>query len=286
VWVVADHALAYVYVAGARNVAKGTLGNVVGGPVMFAAERACVRLTVPTDTPGFAEAVVVSDDCALYLDVVLPAHHTNVCVATEDKACGTIMQLPLRDRGEVRVATFDAAAGTYATRAVPALTRRGRALATALALDDRLPLYLTRSGDLARSQRHISSTAFTTVAAAVVFVAGAGQQAWIQNVRVSVGDAGEYTGVRTLSAPVVHAVTVVVNCSTDNCIGCLPNVRSGGLPSAELLTLQSKCMAAQQCAVARCVGTTVNMRKPLCNIGKVLTVPLLAFAPAPARLRR
>ena len=306
-WVVAERALAYVYAAGARNVASGTLGDIPGGPVMFSAVRVCVRLTVPTDTPGFAEAVVVSDDCTPYIDIVLPAHHTNVCVATEDAACATIMvravslsacvagrvchrsdltqpfaqQLPLRDRGDVRVVTFDAVAGTHATRVVPALTRRGRALATALALDDRLPLYLTHSGDLARSQRHISSTAFTTVATAVVFVAGAGQQAWIQNVRVAVDDAGEYTGLKSLSAPVVHTVTVTVNCSTDNCIGCLPNVRKGGPPSAELLTLQNKCMAAQQCAVARCVGTTVNMRKPLCNIGKVSTVPLPAFALAP-----
>ena len=180
----------------------------------------------------------------------------------------------------MRVVTFDAAVGTHVIESVPALSRRGRALATALSLDDRLPLYRTGTGDVARSQRHISSTAVTSVGAAVVFVTGTGQQAWIQNVRVAkgIGDApGDYSGVKSLSEPVLQHVRVIVNCSTDNCVGCLPNVRSGGPPPAELLTLQAKCMAAQQCAVARCVGTTVNMRKPLCNIGKVSTV-LFAFS--------
>ena len=309
-WVIAVSGRAYVYAAGARNVAGDTLGP--NGPVMFTSERACVRLEVPTNTSGFAEAAVIITDCALYIDIVLPAHHTNVCVAkkTEDAACDTIMvravsvcvfccffcicepnrylcrqQLPLRDRGVVRVVEFDVATGTNTPVDVPPLTRRGRALATALALDDRLPVYLTGSGDLARSQRHISSTAFTDIKTAVVFVSGAGQQAWIQNVRVGKDEAGEYTGVRTVLTPVVFDVSVIVNCNIDNCVGCLPNVLTN-TKTAELLSLQSKCMAAQQCAVSRCVGTTVNMRKPLCNIGKVSTVPLLAFALAPARLRR
>ena len=96
-WVVAGRDLAYVYAAGARNVATGTLGDTPGAPVMFSAERACVRLTVPTDTPGFAEALVLLDDCAAYIDVVLPAHHTNVCVADDAAACGIIMvSMPAR----------------------------------------------------------------------------------------------------------------------------------------------------------------------------------------------
>ncbi len=39
--------------------------------------------------------------------------------------------------------------------------------------------------------------------------------------------------------------------------------------------MQMKCYAAAECSIARCVGTLVNMRKPLCNIGKVMmTLPL------------
>ena len=57
---------------------------------------------------------------------------------------------------------------------------------------------------------------------------------------------------------------------------CLANVRedAGSLPRPDQLALQSKCMAAQQCAISRCVGTTVNMHKPLCNLGKVVATML------------
>ena len=34
--------------------------------------------------------------------------------------------------------------------------------------------------------------------------------------------------------------------------------------------VQMKCYAAAECAIARCVGTLVNMRKPLCNLGSLL----------------
>ena len=150
---------------------------------------------------------------------------------------------------------------------MPAATRRGRALAAALALDDHLPLYLTQSGAAARTQRRISSTAYTALKAPVVFVCGDGQQAWIQNVRLA-RDGDEYVGLRSVSTPTHVPVNVSIGCSVDNCIGCIPNTAQQA-PTAALLRLQSKCMAAQQCAIARCVGTTVNMRKPLCNIGKV-----------------
>ena len=94
-WVIADKTLAYVYAAGSRMVSTGPLGGVADAPIMFESQRACVRLTVSTDTPGFAEARVEIDDCAAYVTVVLPAHHTNVCVdAGSDPAaaaCGTIM---------------------------------------------------------------------------------------------------------------------------------------------------------------------------------------------------
>ena len=41
--------------------------------------------------------------------------------------------------------------------------------------------------------------------------------------------------------------------------------------------LQSKSFAASHCGVKKCVGTPVNMRKPLCNTAGVLIQPLELF---------
>ena len=43
-----------------------------------------------------------------------------------------------------------------------------------------------------------------------------------------------------------------------------------GAETVQFADLQSNCMAAQECSIVRCVGSTVNMRKLLCNVGKVL----------------
>jgi hypothetical protein len=40
------------------------------------------------------------------------------------------------------------------------------------------------------------------------------------------------------------------------------------------MQLENICYAAKQCGVERCAGTLVNMRKPLCNLGKYLTSEL------------
>jgi hypothetical protein len=39
----------------------------------------------------------------------------------------------------------------------------------------------------------------------------------------------------------------------------------------ERANVQNLCFAAQQCGIAKCAGTIVNMRKPLCNLGQVIT---------------
>jgi hypothetical protein len=49
--------------------------------------------------------------------------------------------------------------------------------------------------------------------------------------------------------------TVQQGCSLDSCIGCTR------------LAVQRLCFAAQQCQVARCVGSQVNQLRPLCAIG-------------------
>jgi hypothetical protein len=62
-------------------------------------------------------------------------------------------------------------------------------------------------------------------------------------------------------------------CSVHNCGACAHS-GAGHDTDGELMQLENTCYAAKQCGVERCAGTLVNMRKPLCNLGKVLTSEL------------
>jgi len=44
-------------------------------------------------------------------------------------------------------------------------------------------------------------------------------------------------------------------CSMDSCVGC------------QTLSVQRLCYAAQQCLIGRCIGTMINVVRPLCAIG-------------------
>jgi hypothetical protein len=69
------------------------------------------------------------------------------------------------------------------------------------------------------------------------------------------------------SAPISMA------CTVHTCGACAHSA-AGHDTDAELRQLENTCYAAKQCGVERCAGTLVNMRKPLCNLGKVLTSEL------------
>lgn len=53
-------------------------------------------------------------------------------------------------------------------------------------------------------------------------------------------------------------IQVLHSCDRSSCLGC------------RTLRLQSLCYAAQQCSIARCIGTVVNQNRPLCNVGLFL----------------
>jgi hypothetical protein len=69
-------------------------------------------------------------------------------------------------------------------------------------------------------------------------------------------------------------VEVHLNCSVMSCCACA--YTSGEQPLASLQQLENLCYAAHQCGIERCAGTLVNMRKPLCNLGNVVTRELHA----------
>ena len=65
-------------------------------------------------------------------------------------------------------------------------------------------------------------------------------------------------GAATQSLPTSMRLTINRPCSIQNCVGCAT------------LATQQVCYAAQQCQVARCIGTMVHMRRPLCAIGMTM----------------
>lgn len=71
---------------------------------------------------------------------------------------------------------------------------------------------------------------------------------------IAIGDGGA-TGSSHTSVDVPMTVTIQRPCSIENCVGC------------SSLAVQQICYAAQQCQLARCIGTLVHQRRPLCAIG-------------------
>ncbi|KAJ1463623.1 hypothetical protein T484DRAFT_1758691, partial [Baffinella frigidus] len=53
-------------------------------------------------------------------------------------------------------------------------------------------------------------------------------------------------------------VEIVHGCRIDDCTGCMSR------------SIQTLCYAAQQCTIANCIGTNVNLNKPLCAVGELL----------------
>lgn len=91
-------------------------------------------------------------------------------------------------------------------------------------------------------------------------------QAWINNLRIELDPTAKtYTSDVRSSERVQQTVQIQAECSLDNCAAC--QTREHQLRYHDV---QMKCYAAAECAVARCVGTLVNMRKPLCNLGMLL----------------
>ena len=59
-------------------------------------------------------------------------------------------------------------------------------------------------------------------------------------------------------SPAAVQVVFKKGCRVSDCTGC------------QARAIQTLCYAAQQCTIANCIGTTVNLNKPLCAVGEVL----------------
>ena len=78
---------------------------------------------------------------------------------------------------------------------------------------------------------------------------------WLMLTKVATLPNGQVEGSYSNSMDSSMTMTIVRQCSLENCVGCKD------------LGLQRLCYAAQQCQLGRCIGTMVHQRRPLCAIG-------------------
>jgi len=120
------------------------------------------------------------------------------------------------------------------------------------------------------SRRQLSSVGYVTRNSSSelyvdVSLTGRGEvmESWLQNVRIVLPKDEAVTVAVSMSFATSQKVQLVVNCSVSSCVGC----QGSGPRQADI---QHKCFAAATCAIGRCVGSTVNMNRPLCQIGAML----------------
>lgn len=92
---------------------------------------------------------------------------------------------------------------------------------------------------------------------------GEAMETWLQNVRIVLPKDSAVEVAVSSSFATSQRVQLVVNCSVATCVGC----QGSGPREADI---QHKCFAAAACAIGRCVGSTVNMNRPLCQIGAMI----------------
>ena len=81
---------------------------------------------------------------------------------------------------------------------------------------------------------------------------------WLRQLRLVGSGLALASATVSNSQPVASNVTVWASCDGLDCRGC-PDLK-----------LRSLCSAYQSCAVFRCIGTPVNLKRPLCGVGGAL----------------
>jgi hypothetical protein len=80
---------------------------------------------------------------------------------------------------------------------------------------------------------------------------------WLRILSIELSDTRAMAMTKA-SIPASVTTTNVQACSLNSCIGCTR------------LAVQRLCFAAQQCQVARCIGSQVNQLRPLCAVGGIM----------------
>ena len=137
-------------------------------------------------------------------------------------------------------------------------------------------VHYMRSEDMALLRRVATQETEETVISVVLEIITANARdvhgGWLHVLLLGVNSGSASASLRN-SLRAETSASITMACSVHNCGACAHS--AAGLDTdGELMQLENICYAAKQCGVERCAGTLVNMRKPLCNLGKVLTSEL------------
>ena len=219
-----------------------------------------VRLEAPRAWPNFFPAYSQTD-----LDRHLHGHMAT-CLTEQ---CHDFLLLPNTQSGAVRRCAPDPARHRFPSRLLYACADAaldpGLALVLGLRQDDGPAVGLTQSATPFRKAVVLSQNALEPRGAdneRRVFLSAplATASSWLQEVRVEWDERpGSPASAQKAAAQRTELdVALRRQCSVDDCAGC------------RVPAVQRACYAASQCAVARCIGTVVNLERPLCSAGGLL----------------
>jgi hypothetical protein len=201
-------------------------------------------------------------------ELIVPVHATTVCL---DHACHDEIVLPRRRNGALFKRTVNYATDMHIDNVQQ--FRSSTALSSMLGLQLETPLYLTQNNAAAPNTRHLSPVAANSIGTDVYIIvtgkpsaAHSSAEVWLQMAVLGLDAENLNSAMLQSSEELSMEMDLIVDCSLDNCVGCQTNP-----PDEAYYNVQAKCLAAQQCALAKCVATPVNLARPLCNIGAAMT---------------
>jgi hypothetical protein len=236
-------------------------------------DNVCVYTFLDTAAEGVLYDSVLYP-CTRDHDVIFPPNHHMICI---DSDCQRAVRLP-HAPAEMELVEFaayqptsepDPALFDWSFRVLQASTVSSQQRSVVRAYNAEM-LTLMRNNKMQLTRRQLSSVGHVTRNSSnelYVDVSltgrGAAMETWLQNVRIVLPKDEAVTVAVSTSFATRQNVQLVVNCSVSSCVGC----QGSGPREADI---QHKCFAAATCAIGRCVGSTVNMNRPLCQIGALV----------------
>lgn len=220
---------------------------------------ACMRLSVDAWSEQMPSVTPSMFACA----DVFSSTHVDTCLLAN---CSRVLRLPLmhaigRDR-TLAVLDFDESL----TRVLSRTEAPGaEQVAASLHMQKSQSVYRTMAHETAVNARHLAARSTARGDRVCVLMSGVvdRREAWLQNLCMNLSSGAVSVNP---AEEVLEAVNIAVACELHGCAGCQSNPAH-----PDFADLQAKCFLASRCAVARCVGTAVNIRRPLCNMGALAT---------------
>ena len=235
----------------------------------------CIYFLVETDAETHVDTTKYV--CRNAHTAVHSTTHSTVCV---DYDCTQVVRIPLTGDTEVRLETllaytaggpvFDWTVTSTRIYHMPSGQRNLLDIDTAVLLSPSQDLTLQYTRRTLSPFGSVTRGSFQAKTLSIdIPLTGRGQKqdTWLQNVRVKI-EADALDVKVAASFTTAQRVQIVVNCSITSCVGC-----HGTHPLA--VDLQNKCFAAASCGIAKCVGTPVNMKRPMCQMASLLGLQMV-----------